>query len=225
MIWPVDLFKVILAQVGGTSAYGDGVIETLRKIVEAEGGSVRYFDGPVRLLKKWLDAIGGTSLYSDTAEATLKKILAAYGGSPNYNRNMRQTAEAIVAETAGCTIPTLVSATIDVTGELITLVFTEEVTGTGAGFTVNTDTDTLTLTYVSGDGTNTLVFSLSSPALEGESATIEYEDTVGNVQSGPECPLATFNAPVTNNTGQFFFRITSVGDTRVTSTGDSRTIT
>lgn len=105
-----------------------------------------------------------------------------------------------------CVIPTLLSATIGTTGETITLVFDQEVTGTGAGFTITLDSGNSFLTYASGDGTTTLVFTIEPDALEGEVAQLFYDDTVGDVQSGPECPLASFNDfAVTNNTGQVFF--------------------
>lgn len=104
-----------------------------------------------------------------------------------------------------CVIPTLLSATIGVSGETITLVFDQEVTGTGAGFTLAMLSDNSTLTYVSGDGTTTLVFTISPSAIEGEEGVLNYDDAIGDVSSGAECPLASFaDFPVTNNTGLQF---------------------
>jgi len=113
---------------------------------------------------------------------------------------------ALAAGEAPCVIPTLVSGTIAVDGVTLTLVFSEEVTGTGASFILNTDSDSHTLTYASGDGTNTLVFTIAPAAIEGESAALEYDASGGDVESGPDCPLASFQGfPVTNNTGLEFF--------------------
>jgi hypothetical protein len=111
---------------------------------------------------------------------------------------------ALVASEAPCVIPTLLSATIGTTGETITLVFDEEVTSTGAGWLVNMDSASSTLTYLSGTGTDTLMFTMDTPALAGESAFIEYDATVGDAASG-DCLLVTFGSfPVTNNTGLEF---------------------
>lgn len=110
---------------------------------------------------------------------------------------------ALAAGEAPCVIPTLVSATIDVTGGFITLVFTEDVTSSGSGYLLAMDSDSSTLTYVSGGGTDTLVFSLDPDALEGESGVLNYTD--GDTASG-DCLLETFEGfPVTNNTGLVFF--------------------
>jgi hypothetical protein len=71
--------------------------------------------------------------------------------------------------------PTLVSATIPTSGDTITLVFSENVeagSGGSAGFTLSTPTDVMT--YSSGDGTDTIVFTLASTINSGDTPTIGY---------------------------------------------------
>lgn len=109
---------------------------------------------------------------------------------------------ALAAGEAPCVIPTLVSATIGVDGDLLTLVFSENVTGQN-GFELFSDGSPVAAIYASGEGTNTLLFDTGT-INEGENVTLDY--TPGDVESGPECPLAGFtDFPVTNNTGLLFF--------------------
>lgn len=109
-----------------------------------------------------------------------------------------------LVESFPCVTPTILSATIDTTGEFITLVFDEEVTSDGSGFILIMDSDSSTLTYFSGGGTTSVVFSIDPDALAGESGEISYNQATGDATSG-DCPLLTFDAfPVTNNTGVEF---------------------
>lgn len=132
---------------------------------------------------------------------------------------------ALASMDTGCTTPTLLSATINSTGEEITLVFDEPVTSDGSGFSVIIDFSGISLTIpISGDGTTTIVFGLEPDATEGP-ATLNYNQGSGNATSG-DCPLLSIEGfEVTNNTGVFFFRVTSEGDFRVTSGADSRVLT
>jgi hypothetical protein len=79
------------------------------------------------------------------------------------------------------TPPTLSSATIDETGLILTLVFSEAVTGND-GFTVDPSGAAATLAYDSGDGTSTLVFDISREITEEETVTLDY--TPGDVEDG-----------------------------------------
>lgn len=118
-----------------------------------------------------------------------------------------------------CTTPTLVSATINA-GEL-TLEFSETVTGHD-GFALEIDGGNVDLTYVSGEGTNTLIFATIPAAAEGEEVILDYNP--GDVANG-DCLLELIDDfPVTNETG-LGFRVTSEGDSRVTSGADNRVIT
>lgn len=99
-----------------------------------------------------------------------------------------------------CVIPTLLSATAD--GDEVTLVFSEEVTGTD-GFSVTVDGGGVVINSITGEGTTTYTITLEVALVGGETVLLDYAP--GNVQSGPECPLAEFfEFPVTNNTGVDF---------------------
>lgn len=109
-----------------------------------------------------------------------------------------------------CTVPTLLSATI--VGSNLTLVFDRDVDGHD-GFTIDVDGANDPLTYSSGDGTDTLTFSAETDAAEGDEVFLNYAP--GDVQSGPECPLAGFtNFEVTNNTGLQFYYLRPDGVSR-----------
>jgi len=104
-----------------------------------------------------------------------------------------------------CVIPTLLSATINGSGETITLVFDEDVTADGSGFLLNMDSGSSTLAYISGGGTPTLVFTITPAALAGEAGFLDYNEMDGDAASG-ECLLASFESfAVTNNTRLDFF--------------------
>lgn len=119
-----------------------------------------------------------------------------------------------------CTTPTLVSATID--AGVLTLVFSETVTGHD-GFVLEIDGVAAVLTYVSGEGTDTLVFSTVPDASVGDEVILNY--VPGDVANG-DCLLEAIEEFfVTNNTGLDNFRVTSGGDFRVTSGADSRVTT
>jgi hypothetical protein len=104
-----------------------------------------------------------------------------------------------------CAVPTLVSATI--VGSVLTLVFSVDVTGS-IGFTIDVDGSNDPLTYVSGDGTDTLVFNAETDAAEGDEVLLDY--TPGNV-ANRECPLvAISDFVVTNDAPGLFFTLDPV---------------
>lgn len=97
-----------------------------------------------------------------------------------------------------CVAPVLVSASIN--DDQLTLVFSENVTG-HLGFTLEIDGGNAPLTYVSGEGSNTLLFTSNPPANEGEEVILNYDEITGNVTSEAECPLAAIEGfSVTNET-------------------------
>jgi len=109
---------------------------------------------------------------------------------------------------ADVTAPTLSSATIAANGTTLTLVFDETVAvgaGGNGGFNVDASTGgtNVTATYASGSGSNTLVYTLGTTILSGETCDLDYtqpgngiEDTAGN-------DLASItSAAVTNNSTQ-----------------------
>lgn len=105
------------------------------------------------------------------------------------------------ALTAGCVTPTLLSATINSSGEILTLVFSTSVTGTD-GFTIEDDGAPNPLTYSSGEGTNTLVYFPQNTVNPGVDVTLDYNP--GDVTNG-DCPLAAIDSfVVINNSGNEF---------------------
>jgi hypothetical protein len=97
--------------------------------------------------------------------------------------------------------PQFVGAEILADGDEMEIAFDEIVTGSGGGFTTSMSGGAVTWTYVSGSGTDTLLYSASRTILDGETGTISYtpgnwEDAIGNA-------LEEFlGEPVTNSSTQ-----------------------
>lgn len=101
---------------------------------------------------------------------------------------------AILQISIPCVTPVLVSATIN--ADILTLVFSEEVTGT-QGFNIEIAGGSANLTYTSGEGTNTLVYTTDPPgANPGDEVLLDY--LPGNV-TNQDCPLAAFEDVVVDN--------------------------
>lgn len=103
------------------------------------------------------------------------------------------------------TTPTLISATVDTTGLILTVVFSEAITiGTGGsgGVTLNTPTDVAT--YSSGDTTTTLVFDLTTVITDADIPTITYVQPTDGLESTADgIDVVSFsNQAVTNNSTQ-----------------------
>lgn len=99
------------------------------------------------------------------------------------------------------TAPAFSSATIASNGTSLTATFDEAVVAANAnGFTLTPSGGTATLTLSSGSGTSSLVFTANRTIYEGETATIAYSSTTGDVEDAAGNDLATFSATsVTNN--------------------------
>jgi len=92
---------------------------------------------------------------------------------------------------------TWVSASINVAGTQLTVVFSHAVRGS-AGFALTLGGAANALTYVSGQGTASLVFSLAVTATIGQVATLNY--VPGTVTDMFDNAIAAFySAAVTNN--------------------------
>lgn len=116
------------------------------------------------------------------------------------------------------TAPTVSTATIDATGTQLTIVFDEVVTGTATGFGIDIGS-ALTATYVSGDGTNILVFNLSGTVLDADTPVLTYDAGVGDIEDLAGNSLATIvSGAVTNNSTQTA-DVTAPTLTSVTVTG------
>ncbi len=116
------------------------------------------------------------------------------------------------------TAPTVLSATINVDGDRTTVVHDEAVTGDGTGWQFD---DATPLTYVSGAGTDTLVFS-HRVILASETRTLEYDDTTGDMEDLADTPnpLESFTGQaVTNNSEAVADETDPELDTQVLSAG------
>lgn len=102
------------------------------------------------------------------------------------------------------TAPLPSSASVATNGVTYTIVFTESVKGFAAGangFAITPSGGVATLTYVSGTGTNTIVFTISRPLDAAETLTASY--TPGTITDLAGNLLAGFSGqPVTNNSTQ-----------------------
>lgn len=113
------------------------------------------------------------------------------------------------------TAPTLLSATVDETGLLLTLVFSEAVVagadGFSTGFSITTDGDAVVATYSSGTGTTTLVYDLDATVASADTLTLDYTQPGDGIQDAAANLLASFaNTPVTNNSTQTGFDLTGL---------------
>lgn len=95
--------------------------------------------------------------------------------------------------------PELSSATVGINGLSWTLIFSESVTTDGTGFSGDgSTTGAVALTYVSGSGTNTLLFTGNATIIQGETVTLDY--TPGNVADASSNALAAISdSTVTND--------------------------
>jgi len=102
--------------------------------------------------------------------------------------------------------PTLTSATVDTTGEVLTLVFSEAVTvpiGT-SGLQLNASVGGAFLPmYSSGNGSATVVFSIASPILDAETVTLDFTQIGVGIRDMAGTALAAItDRAVTNNSTQ-----------------------
>jgi hypothetical protein len=105
------------------------------------------------------------------------------------------------------TDPTLLSATIDATGLVLTLVFSEAVTSPVEGyasFTIDPSGGAAVIEITDAPG-STLGFSINREIAEGETVTLDY--TPGDIEDLAGNPLAAItDFPVTNNVpGTFIY--------------------
>lgn len=143
--------------------------------------------------------------------------------------------------TGGGTL-TLVSATIAADGETLTLVFSEVVdfgAGGNGGFNLDASTggDDITCTYASGSGSKTLVYTLGTTVITGETCNLDYVQPGDGVEDADGSDLESFtDAVVTNNSTQEESGVVNVdayisgeagaaGDNLTTALLDSMTMT
>ena len=98
------------------------------------------------------------------------------------------------------TAPTLSSATINAAGTTLTVVWSENVTGS-SGLSITPSGSLASLTYASGSGTSTYTYTISRPILDEETVTISASSS--NIVDGATNTLANFSGTsVTNNSTQ-----------------------
>jgi hypothetical protein len=116
-----------------------------------------------------------------------------YGAYSGYNKKTIDPAGTGEA-------PTLISATIESAAPTnVVMVFSRRVVGTNLGWTIGGTTETA-FASVSGYGTYTLTGILATAAAEGESVTLAYSSSTGDIEDLFQTALATFGATaVTNN--------------------------
>jgi hypothetical protein len=96
--------------------------------------------------------------------------------------------------------PAVTSASVNTAGTQLTVVFTESVSGS-TGFTLTAGAQSIGLTYLSGSGTNAMLFSLARPALSTETLTLAYSS--GDIVDGASNALPDIaSQAVTNNSTQ-----------------------
>lgn len=107
------------------------------------------------------------------------------------------------------TVPTLTSATLGTDGETLTLLFSEAVTQ-GSGYAdsqldldASVTGNDIGLTYVSGDTTNTHVYTAASVVDEDETVDLDFDGTANSLESSTGGDLAAISSvSVTNNSIQ-----------------------
>lgn len=98
------------------------------------------------------------------------------------------------------TAPTLESATIDETGEILTLIFSEPVTGS-VGISVTGTEGAITLVHSGGSGSTTYTYALSRPAERDEVFTLDY--VPGDIEDTSENPLAVISDRLVTNGSEY----------------------
>lgn len=98
------------------------------------------------------------------------------------------------------TAPTVSTKTIDAAGTTLTVVFSENVTGSG-GLSLSPSGGPASLVYASGSGTSTYTYTISREILLGETVTLSASSS--NIVDGAANTLANFTgSSITNNSTQ-----------------------
>lgn len=128
------------------------------------------------------------------------------GGSSRYWSQIAVPIKPIVSDTTKPEVHASTDPSINVAGTQTTVVFTEAVTGDGTGFQLSGPN---ALTYVSGDGTDTWVFSNATIVLDGAAPTLEYDDTTGDMADLSANVLDSFTGQSVNNGSEAVVDVTA----------------
>lgn len=126
-------------------------------------------------------------------------IQSAVGGVPLAAFSNLSVTNQSTQQPVDPSVPTALGASAAVDGTQWTVSLSEPVTGHG-GFSPSMSGGPVALTYVSGEGTDTLIFSGSRTVLEGETGTLAY--TPGSVVDVDGHPLAAFSGLTVANGSQ-----------------------
>lgn len=174
-----DHTGLILTASGGSAGltYLSGSGTTQRKFT---------IDRPILISEAYtLEYVAASGNTADLAS----NAMTNYGPTAGTNNSSR------VADT---TAPTLTS--ISISGDTVTRVFDEPVTGTNAGWTLSASGGAITEGAFSGSGTDTLTSTASRTPASTESLSTSYDSGTGDIVDGNTNALASItNRLVTNN--------------------------
>lgn len=200
-----------LTQSGGTISYEANKVGVLYWVVIANGGTEPSTDqiragqnasGVAALdYGQILDSgTAGTEIITGLTEGTAYDLWCNFVTVDNIEQAANTKVDFPTA--ADVVAPTVQSMTItDANRDQIVIVFSEAVTGTNAGFTIAGTTST-SFSSISGTGTNTIIGTMAVAATFGQSVTLAYSSSTGDLRDLAVSPndLATFGATsVTNN--------------------------
>ncbi|MDQ2103880.1 beta strand repeat-containing protein, partial [Azospirillum isscasi] len=139
---------------------------------------------------------GGTDVAagSDVPVSIVLTDSASNSNTP-YTTAISQSADRIDANR-----PTIASAAVN--GTTLTVTFAEAVSATSAaGLTVTVAGQSRAATYASGSGGTTLTFTLASAVTQGETVTLDYNPSTGNLtDNASNAPASVTGQAVINNT-------------------------
>lgn len=202
---PDDLggYNVLLKPPNGVPTSGQ-VLQAGTPVFRTANGNVpAHYEIPMSWADLEVVAITEVATASDPATLTAGQAeIARDTGDMTYKG---VSGSFVIPGTYTTTIPTMTSCTVSANGTTVTVVFDETMTtgaGGATGWTLNDPTKAMT--YVSGTGTNTIVFSVATAVLSGQTPTVTYTQPGNGWEATPGGgDLATLTTqPVTNNSTQ-----------------------
>lgn len=145
------------------------------------------------------------ALTADTAPWTPMYATPFYNldGSPDYGQTYRTNTLLARDPISAVAYILPAYAQVDAAGTSLTLGFTSNVTAGGAGFSsgfaITTNGDAATATYASGDGTDTLVYTVSATVNIGDVLTLAYTQPGTGLKDNYANSVATFSGLAIRN--------------------------
>lgn len=181
-------------KVNGTSVFNLGAITTGQ--IPVWNAATGQFDP---------GATGGASSLSELSDWPTAVSATEVGYLDGATSNLQAQIDALTAAFAATNAPALLSAVLGTDGETLTLGFSETVSiGAGGSGGLNVDASTtgndIAGAYSSGDGTDTLVYTLASTVVIGETVDVDYIQPGDGVEDVGGTDLASISSfSVTNN--------------------------